>query len=58
MNMLKDWATALKFDGFTSDKTARDNGIGQRDLLSMALYQYHNADLMDIPMGTGKAAVA
>lgn len=57
-NMLKERSTALKFDDYTSDRIALDNGIGQGDPLSMALYQYYNADLIDIPTGANEAAAA
>jgi ribonuclease HI len=48
-NMLKGRTTCLKFDNHESDKIHIDNGIGQGDPLSMVLYQYYNADLLDIP---------
>jgi len=48
-NMLRDRATTLRFDGYVSDSILIDNGIGQGDPLSMVLYQYYNADLLDIP---------
>ena len=57
-NMLKERVTALKFDSFTSNRIALDNGIGQGDPLSMALYQYYNADLIDIPVGSNEGAAA
>lgn len=56
--MLKDRFTTLKFYNYTSNRIALDNGIGQGDLLSMALYQYYNTDLLDIPAGVNEAAVA
>jgi len=48
-NMLRDQVTTLRFDGYVSDKIPIDNRIGQGDPLSMVLYQYYNADLIDIP---------
>ena len=57
-NMLNEQFTALKFDDYTSERIALDNGIGQGDPLSMALYQYYNADLLDIPEGANEAAAA
>ena len=57
-NMLRDRITTLKFDGYVSDPLAIDNGIGQGDPLSMGLYQYYNADLLDIPSGKDEEAVA
>jgi hypothetical protein len=56
--MLKDRITTLKFDGYTSDCIPIDNGIGQGDPLSMVLYQYYNADLLDIPKGADEDAEA
>ena len=57
-NLLKDRYTALKFDDFMSEAIELDNGIGQGDLLSMILYQFYNADLLNIPNGTKEAASA
>ena len=57
-NMLKDRVTTLKFDGYISDQIAINNGIGQGDPLSMVLYQYYNADLLDIPIHEGEDAEA
>jgi len=57
-NMLAGRSTVLKFDGFTSEHTIIDNSIGQGDLLSMVLYQYYNADLLDIPDCKGESTVA
>ena len=48
-NMLQDRVTTLRFDGYTSPPIQIDNGIGQGDPLSMVMYQYYNADLLDIP---------
>ena len=56
--MLDEWATVLKFDGFASEKTPIDNGIRQKDLLSMILYQYYNANLLNIPEQQEEEAVA
>jgi len=57
-NMLQDRVTALKFDGYMLEPIKIDNGIGQGDLLSMGIYQYYNADLLDIPKEKGKSAMA
>ena len=57
-NMLKDRVTTLKFDGFILDQIPINNGIGQGDPLSMVLYQYYNADLLDIPIHDGEDAEA
>ena len=37
----------LKFDSFTSDWISVDNGIVQGDPLSMILYLFYNADLLE-----------
>jgi len=47
--MLRDQVTTLRFDGYVLDKIPINNRIGQGDPLSMVLYQYYNADLIDIP---------
>jgi ribonuclease HI len=57
-NMLKDRSTVLKFDGYMSERITLNNGIGQGDPLSMALYQFYNADLLDIPEGKDEEAIA
>jgi len=57
-SMLGNRITTLKFDGFVSDQIPIDNGIGQGDPLSMVLYQYYNADLLDIPKHDGEDAEA
>jgi hypothetical protein len=56
--MLKGRITTLKFDDFASTPFPVDNGIGQGDPLSMALYQFYNADLLDIPQGKNETAIA
>jgi hypothetical protein len=57
-NMLKGRTTWLKFDDHTSEDIIIDNSIGQGDPLSMVLYQYYNADLLDIPEAPDKFAAA
>ena len=57
-NMLAERSTALKFDGYISDQIIIDNGIGQGDPLSMVLYQYYNADLLDILEHRDESAIA
>jgi Reverse transcriptase (RNA-dependent DNA polymerase) len=56
--MLADRKTRLKFDDFISDWVNIDNGIGQGDPLSMILYLFYNADILNIATGKGQAAVA
>ena len=57
-NLLRNRTTKLKFDDFTSTEICLDNGIGQGDPISMVLYQFYNADLIDIPDGNNEAAMA
>jgi len=47
--MLEDRTTYLKFDDHSSEAISINNGIGQGNPLSMVLYQYYNADILDIP---------
>jgi exonuclease III len=56
--MLQERKTTLKFDGYESDPIHIDNGIGQGDPLSMVLYQFYNADLLDIPKDDSENALA
>ena len=56
--MLTGRRTSLKYDGYTSEPLEIDNGIGQGDPLSMVLYQYYNADLLDIPSDNNESALA
>lgn len=56
--MLKDRSTVLRFDDHISDTITLNNGIGQGDPLSMALYQFYNADLLDIPTNKNESAIA
>jgi Reverse transcriptase (RNA-dependent DNA polymerase) len=56
-NMLRGQSTALKFDGYMLNPIVIDNRIGQGDLLSMVMYQYYNADLLDIPREEGETAI-
>jgi ribonuclease HI len=52
-NMLRDRSTTLRFDDHTSQPIEINNGIGQGDPLSMILYQFYNADLVEIPNENG-----
>lgn len=56
--MLEGRTTYLRFDDHTSNAINIDNGIGQGDPLSMVLYQFYNADILDIPQHTSEAAIA
>jgi len=55
--LLKDCRTRLKFDGYVSDWVEVNNGIVQGDPLSMILYLFYNADLLDnVKKGEAKIA--
>lgn len=56
--MLENRCTTLRFDDHTLDAIALDNGIGQGDPLSMALYQYYNVDILEIPIKPQEMAEA
>ena len=56
--MLQNRTTTLHFDDHTSEAISLDNGIGQGDPLSMALYQFYNADILEIPRESHEAAKA
>src|SRR5260370_31018746 len=56
--MLNGCETTLKFDDFASNPLAIDNGIGQGDPLSIALYQFYNANILDIPQSKTESAIA
>ena len=56
--MLQGRTTKLKFDDYESGKIKIDNGTGQGDPLSMALYQYYNANLLDVPRTPNEDAAA
>ena len=49
--LLEDQKTRLKFDDYISEPVPIDNGIGQGDPISMILYLFYNADLLDVPTG-------
>ena len=57
-NMLKGRSTQSKFDDHILDYIKIDNGIGQGDSLLMVLYQYYNADLLDVPTSPSEFAAA
>ena len=57
-SMLLNRTTKLKFDGYESEDHSINNGIGQGDPLSMILYQFYNADLLDIPESSDESSMA
>jgi hypothetical protein len=56
--MLSGRSTTHKYNSHSSDPIEVDNGIGQGNPLSMVLYQFYNADLLDIPEGKNETALA
>jgi len=56
--MLRDRVTTLKFNSYISSPIEINNGIGQGDPLSMVMYQFYNADLVDIPSSKSEDALA
>jgi hypothetical protein len=56
--VLSNRSTRLHFDDYLSDPTPLENGIGQGDPLSMIVYLYYNADILDVPWGRNELAVA
>lgn len=56
--MLTDRRTKLKFDDYESFWTYIINGLGQGDPLSMIVFQFYNAPLLDIPQDRTEDAVA
>ena len=47
-NILTGHRTKLKFDDYTLEWVKLDNGIGQGNPLSMILYLFYNADMLDV----------
>lgn len=56
--MLENRSTTLCFDNHISEALPLNNGIGQGDPLSMALYQFYNADILEIPSRPQESAEA
>ena len=48
-SMLEKRSATLQFNDHSSEVIALNNGIGQKDPLFMALSQYYNADILNIP---------
>jgi hypothetical protein len=57
-NTLQNRKTRLCFDDYMSEPITLTNGIGQGDPLSMLLFLYYNADILDIPKNKGEHAMA
>ena len=58
VGMLEGRTTTMRFDDYASEAIHINNGIEQGDPLSMVLYQYYNADLLDIPESPNESAIA
>ncbi|KII85400.1 hypothetical protein PLICRDRAFT_116115, partial [Plicaturopsis crispa FD-325 SS-3] len=56
--MLTGRRTKLKFDDYTSFWTAIINGIGQGDPISMIIFLFFNADILDIVHSKDEDATA
>jgi hypothetical protein len=56
--MLEKRSMILRFNDHLSEPILLDNGIGWGDPLSMALYQYYNADILEIPNRLQESAEA
>jgi hypothetical protein len=56
--MLYNRVTTLKFDSYISGPIEINNRIGQGDPLSIVIYQFYNADLVDIPSGKSENTLA
>ena len=50
--------TVLRFDDFLSNAIPLDNGIGQGDPMSMIVYLFYNADILEVPRTKNELAVA
>ena len=50
--------TVLRFDNFLSDAILLDNGIGQGNPMSMIIYLFYNADILEVPRTKNELAVA
>ena len=57
-SMLHNRVTTLKFNSYISGSIEINNRIGQGDPLSMVIYQFYNADLVDIPSGKSENTLA
>ena len=56
--MLNGRSTTLRYDGHMSEPLKLNNGIRQGNPLSMVLYQFYNADLLDTPRDKSEDALA
>jgi hypothetical protein len=51
-------STKLRFNDYLSEPIALQNGIGQGDPMSMVVYLFYNADILDLPRNKNELAVA
>ena len=56
--MLSNCQICLCFDDFTYNPILMDNGTTQGCLLSMLIYAFYNADLIDIVKGKSKLSTS
>lgn len=57
-SMLLNRMTKLKFNGYELEDHSINNGISQGDPLSIILYQFYNADLMEISESRDESSMA
>jgi hypothetical protein len=55
--MLQGCIMVLRFDRYTSNPIPISNGIGQGDPLSMIIYQFYNANILELPKEIGESAI-
>ena len=56
--MLKDRTMKLKFNDYILDTFTLNNRIGQDDPLSIALYQFYNANILNISRDKNESVIA
>ena len=56
--VLTGQTTRLRFDDYVSNDIPLRNGIGQGDPMSMIVYLFYNADILDIPRTKNELVVA
>jgi Reverse transcriptase (RNA-dependent DNA polymerase) len=56
--MLQNRTTVLHFNDYTLEPITINNGIGQGDPFSMALYQFYNTDIFDTPKSPSEVVEA
>ena len=51
-------STKLRFDDYLSDPITLENSISQGDPMSMIVYLFYNADILDLPRNKNEFVVA